>query len=72
MTDGAHALPRSSRKTSCWFKAPVMRPLAIRCPSRRRAQFLDPRKFDLLPAIQQRSRVALQRSRYLEPVEVRK
>jgi hypothetical protein len=34
--------------------------------------FLDPRKLDLLPAVQQRRRVALQRSGYLEPVEVRK
>jgi hypothetical protein len=34
--------------------------------------FLNPRKFDFLPAVQQRSRVALQRSGYLEPVEVRK
>jgi hypothetical protein len=33
---------------------------------------LDPCKLDLLPAVQQRRRVALQRSGYLEPVKVRK
>src|SRR5271169_2959771 len=38
----------------------------------RRALFLDPRKLDLLPTVQQRRRVALQRSGYLEPVEIRK
>jgi hypothetical protein len=34
--------------------------------------FLNPGKLDLLPAVQQRSRIALQRSGYLEPIEVRK
>ena len=34
--------------------------------------FLDPRKLDLLPTVQQRCRVALQLSGYPEPVEIRK
>jgi len=37
-----------------------------------RHNFLDPGKLNFLPAVQQRSRVALQRSGYLEPIEVRK